>query len=148
MDSLALADKESLVASFNIPESTPIETVLDQIFGNLLPITQENHEKIEVFLEMLMANNPKTLLEAQLITQILMCHRLCTKMLKKTARESFPEITERYLSMALKLSRNFHKGLETLSKIRRGGKQHIYIEHVTVEKDAQAIIGNVNKGGD
>ncbi len=139
---------ELLCRSLGFPEGVPLYTALDQLFGSLLPVTPENQEKINAFLQLLMANNPKSILEAQLITQLLMSHRLCTKMLIKTARESFPEITEKYLNMALKLSRNFKNAFETLSKVRRGGKQHIVVENVVIEKDAQAIIGNVSKGGD
>ena len=131
-----------------LPEDVPLYTTLDQLFGSLMPVTPENQDNINVFLQLLMANSPRNILEAQLIIQLLMCHRLCTKMLKKTARESFPEITEKYLNMAMKLSRNFKNAFETLSKIRRGGKQRIIVENIVVEKDAQAIIGNVSKGGD
>lgn len=141
------AERGAFLEALGLPKDIPLFSALDLLFGNLLRVTPENQEKINVLLSLVMAGNPKSLLEAQLTVQLIMCHRLATKMLKKTARESFPEITEKYLNMALKLSRNFSKGLETIGKIRRGGKQHIYIEHVSVEKDAQAIIGNVNKGG-
>ncbi|WP_045214403.1 hypothetical protein [Desulfonatronovibrio magnus] len=137
---------ELLCRSLGLPAGVPLFTALDQLFGSLLPVTPENQDKINVFLQLLMANSPRNLLEAQLIIQLLMCHRLCAKMLKKTSREMFPEIAEKYLNMAMKLSRNFNKGLECLSKIQRGGKQHIVVENVYVEKDAQAIIGNVNRG--
>ncbi len=136
-----------LYSSLGIPNNVSLYTALNQLFGHLMPIIPENEEKINVLLQVLMINRPKSVLEAQLMVQLLMCHRLSTKMLSKTAKEPFPEIAEKYLNMAVKLSRVFTKGMETLSKVRRDGKQHIYIEHVTVEKDAQAIIGNVNKGG-
>ena len=138
---------EMLCRSLGLPENVALYTALNQLFGSLLEVVPENQEKINVFLALLMAHKPSSLLEAQLITQLLMCHRLCTKMLKKTARESLPELMEKYLSMALKLSRNFNKGFETLSKVRRGGKQHIVVENVYLEKDAQSFIGNVSRGG-
>lgn len=133
--------------TLKIPSSVPNLTVLDQIFAGLMDVTQESEEKLQLMVETILSHNPGSLLEAQMIAQLLMCHRLCTKMLKKTAKESYPEITKKYLNMAMKLSRNFNKGLETLNKIQRGGMQHIVVENVYVEKDAQAIIGNVSKGG-
>ncbi len=136
-----------LSQKLGFPHSVPLYTALDQLFGNLIEITERNEEEINCLLAIIEKQEPKSLLESQLIVQILMSHRLCTRMLKKVAKETFPEITDKYLNMALKLSRSFNKGLETLSKIRRGGKQHIIIENVVVEKDAQAIIGNVSKGG-
>jgi hypothetical protein len=138
--------KEFLSQNLGFPYNVPLYTAIDQLFGNLMEITKRNEEEINCLLAILEKQKPKSLLESQLIVQILMCHRLCTKMLKKVANETFPEITDKYLNMAMKLSRNFNRGMETLSKIRRGGKQHIIVEKVVVEKNAQAIIGNVSKG--
>ena len=135
-----------LCYNLGISEKVPAYTVLDQLFGDIVEIIPENEEKINVFLNLVIAHQPKSLLEAQLIVQMLICHKLNSRMLKKFSQETFPEIQEKYLNMAMKLTRNFNSAIETLGKYRRGGKQHISIEHISVEKDAQAMIGNINGG--
>ena len=46
-----------------------------------------------------------------------------------------------------KLARTFTAQVEALRKHRHGGQQKMTVEHVTVEKGGQAIVGNVTKGG-
>ncbi len=138
---------EEFCKMIGVPETTPVYTALDQLMGGFIEVKPENMEKINMFLSFVAAQKPRSFLEAQLIVQMIYCHRLSARMLKKAGKELFPEVADKYLNMGVKLSRVFKNGLETLSKFRRDGKQYFYIEHVNVEKDAQAVIGNVNKGG-
>ena len=73
-------------------------------------------------------------------------HQLCTKMLKKASNETWPDEIEKFVNIAMKLSRGYKKGMESLAKYRRDGKQFLYIEHVHIEKDANAVIGTVGRG--
>lgn len=130
-----------------VPGTVPAAKVVEQLVGHLIPITPENQESINWLLAFVVSQNPKSLLEAQLIVEILQCHRLCTKMLNKAGKESWPEGAEKYVNTSAKLARSFRAGLETLGKLRRNGSQKILIERINIERDANAIIGEVNGRG-
>ena len=138
---------EEFFRSINIPETVPLETAIDQLLGGMIQVTPENMEKIRMLLVFVGSMKPKTMLEAQLILQMIHCHRESAKMFKRSTGALCPETADKYLSMGINLLRTFRMGLESLGKYRRDGKQSFYIERVTVEKDAQAVIGNVGKGG-
>ncbi|MGC2410658.1 MAG: hypothetical protein WA441_11850 [Methyloceanibacter sp.] len=46
-----------------------------------------------------------------------------------------------------KLARTFAAQVETLKKYRTGGEQKVTVQHVSVNDNAQAIVGNVSTGG-
>jgi hypothetical protein len=50
-------------------------------------------------------------------------------------------------NMTNKFMRTFCAQMETLNKIRNGGKQTIQVQHVNVKDGGQAIVGNVETGG-
>jgi hypothetical protein len=138
---------EQFFRSINVPETVPLETALDQLLGGMIQVVPENMEKIAMLLAFVGSMSPKTMLEAQLILQMIHCHRESAKMFRRSATALCPETADKYLGMGINLLRTFRMGLESLGKYRRDGKQSFYIERVTVEKDAQAVIGNVGKGG-
>ncbi len=45
------------------------------------------------------------------------------------------------------LARTFAAQVEALKRSRTGGEQKVTVEHVTVNKGGQAIVGNVRHGG-
>lgn len=137
---------EEFRQSIGVSESIPTATTIDQLLGGLYSVTPENEEKIAFLLAMVASHNPKSMIEAQLLIQMQGAHMLATKMLKKAESSAFPEVAEKYINISTKLSRGFRQGLETLAKYRRGGKQYLYIERVNVEKDGQAMIGNMEGG--
>jgi hypothetical protein len=47
-----------------------------------------------------------------------------------------------------KLLRTFSTLVETLKKYRSGGEQKVTVEHVHVHAGAQAVVGNVQAGGE
>jgi len=130
-----------------VPDSVPVAKAVAQLVGHLIPMTPENQESINWLLAFVVTQNPKSLLEAQLIVEILHCHRLCTKMLDKAGKESWPESAEKWVNISAKLARSFRAGMETLGKVRRNGEQKILIERINIERDANAIIGEVNGRG-
>jgi hypothetical protein len=46
-----------------------------------------------------------------------------------------------------KLARTFAAQLDALKKYRTGGEQKVIVQHVSVNDNAQAIVGNVSTGG-
>jgi hypothetical protein len=129
-----------------LPDDLPVYTALDQLMGGFIEVRPENFEKINFLLSMTAAQNPQNFMEAQLIIQMLLCHRLSATMLKKSGKEMFPDNANKFVNMGTKLIRAYQNGLDALSKIRRDGKQSFYIEHVHIEKDDRAVIGNINRG--
>lgn len=138
--------QEEFCRQIGLPETIPATTAVDQIIGDLIERSPENSEKINWYLAFIVAQRPKSLLEAQLLAQLLASHQLCTRMLKRASKENWPEGIDKFTNIAIKLSRAYRQGLETLAKYRRDGKQTIFIERVNVEKDAHALFGTVERG--
>ena len=127
-----------------VPDTVPVAKVVEQLVGQWLPVTPENQEKVNFFLAHVMAHKPASLLEAQLVAQMLISHKLYTKMLVRSEKEVWAEAAEKWTNSAVKLARAFRADMETLSKVRRNGEQRITIERVNIQKDGNAIIGNVS----
>jgi len=138
--------QEEFCRFIGIPDSIPVPVAIDQLTGGLIPNNPENIEKLNFMLAFVATQKPTSVVEAQLLIQLLSTHNLASKMLKKASSERWPENIEKYTNIAMKLTRGYKSGLESLAKYRRNGKQFMHIEHVHVEKDANAIIGNVDRG--
>jgi hypothetical protein len=138
--------KEEFCSLLGLPESIPTSVIINQLTGETSPSTPENQEKINFLLALVASQNPGSLLEAQLLMQMMSAHQLCTEMMQKASSERWPENIDSYVNIAMKLSRGYKNGLETLAKYRRNGKQYMHIEHIHVEKDANAIIGKIDRG--
>lgn len=57
-----------------------------------------------------------------------------------------PDAKRKYLSLACQFQGLQVRQIEALAKLRNGGRQHVTVEHVTVEAGGQAIVGNVTQG--
>ena len=91
---------------------------------------------------------PKDGIEAMLATQMAAVHIAMMRHSRlMAAAETIPQldVQEKVFN---KLARTFTAQVEALRKHRHGGQQKMTVEHVTVEKGGQAIVGNVTKGGD
>jgi hypothetical protein len=106
--------------SINLPASIPEHVAIKQIIGGLLPLTPEHREGINFLLAMVATEQPTSLLEAQLLVQLVSAHELYTKMLKKADNETWSDHAEKFVNIAMKLSRGFKNGLESYRKIKRG----------------------------
>ena len=136
--------QEEFCSLIGLPDTIPMAVALEQLMGGTIP--NEDPEKLNYTLAFIAAQKPTSLIEAQLLVQLLSAHKLCTTMLNKASEQVWPEKIERYVNIAMKLSRGYNNGLESLAKYRRDGKQYLYIERVHIDKDANAIIGNVERG--
>jgi hypothetical protein len=138
--------REEFCRVIGLPETIPVSVAIQQLTGGLSNALDENQEAVNYMLAMVAAQKPTSFLEAQLLVQLMSVHRLCTKMIKAASQELWPENIEQYATIAMRLARGYKNGLESLGKYRRDGKQYFYIERVHIEKDAQAIIGNIEGG--
>lgn len=99
--------------------------------------------------------DPQNELEAAIGEQIIAAHVASMDFMRRArcnAGESF-EIAAAYANMATKVSRTMATHVETLAKLRSGGKQQVVVKHIYVQGDAyvgddgQAVFGGVEGQG-
>lgn len=91
---------------------------------------------------------PTDAAEASLVAQMAATHQATMMMAKRLNQASnLPqqEAAERAFN---KLTRSYVAQMETLKRYRSKGQQTVRVERVTVEEGGQAIVGNVQHGGE
>jgi hypothetical protein len=77
------------------------------------------------------------------------CHNAAMECFRRAMlKEQTHEGRQQNLNFANKLSRTYALHMEALDKHRGKGQQVVRVEHVTVNAGGQAIVGNVQGGGD
>jgi hypothetical protein len=92
---------------------------------------------------------PQNEIEAMLALQMAVTHALAMKFsarLYNGALETIPQQDSAALTLS-RLQRAFTTQMDSLSNMRRGGRQKVVVEHVHVYPGGQAIVGNVTQGG-
>ena len=98
-----------------------------------------------VALRLLLDLKPQNAMERMLCAQLIATDQaasLCMGI--GTMETNGHDARRKYLSLACQFQGLQVRQLEALAKLRTGGRQHVTVEHVTVEAGAQAVIGNVN----
>ena len=90
---------------------------------------------------------PQDGIEAMLATQMAAVHIATMRHSRQMAGAETIAQLDVQEKVFNKLARTFAAQVEALRKHRHGGQQKMTVEHVTVEKGGQAIVGNVTKGG-
>ncbi len=89
--------------------------------------------------------NP-TPLEQMLIHQLAAIHRMAMELMAqasdggKSDSEIDVPLSAHLLGQATRLMKTYQTGFQTLMKARKGGKQEVVVQHIHVEKDAQAVV--------
>jgi hypothetical protein len=92
---------------------------------------------------------PQDELEAMLAVQMTATHTITMKMLEQLSlRSNSIELQNSASNQANKLMRTFILQMEALNRYRGKGQQKMTVEHVHVHEGGQAIVGNVQGGGD
>jgi hypothetical protein len=95
------------------------------------------------------AAEPKNEIEAALAIQMACTHAVAMAMV---SRAGGAYGGDRHIAMmaaaASKLLRAYTLQVETFRRLRAGGSQYMRIEHVHIESNAQAVIGNVQNTGE
>ncbi len=89
---------------------------------------------------------PKDQIEIMLAAQMAAVHMAMMTMSQRLAHvDTLPkqDSAERAFN---KLARTYALQMEALKRYRTGGQQKVTVEHVTVNKGGQAIVGNVEAG--
>jgi hypothetical protein len=92
---------------------------------------------------------PKNEIEAMLALQMAATHALAMKFsarLYNGGIETIPQQDSAALTLS-RLQRAFTTQMDSLSNMRRGGRQKVVVEHVHVYPGGQAIVGNVTHSG-
>jgi hypothetical protein len=92
---------------------------------------------------------PQNEIEAMLAVQMAVTHALAMKFsarLYSGALETIPQQDSVSLTLS-RLQRAFTTQMDSLSNMRRGGRQKVVVEHVHVYPGGQAIVGNVTHPG-
>ncbi len=100
-------------------------------------------------LAIMSAIEPRNELEAALALQMTGTHFLAIEMLGRARGTDRTDHIEVYGNMAVKLQRTFAAQIESLSKLRGGGKQTVEVKHTYVDaRNSQNVIAdNVTTGG-
>ena len=92
---------------------------------------------------------PQNEIEAMLALQMAATHALAMKFsarLYSGALQTIPQQDSAALTLS-RLQRTFTTQMDSLSNMRRGGRQKVVVEHVHVYPGGQAIVGNVTHPG-
>jgi len=115
--------------------------------GNLEGRDRDKIRKISVYA--LEGLKPQDEAEGMLMAQMIGCHNASMECFR---RAMLPEQTfdgrDMNLKHANRLTRAYAALLEALNKHRGKGQQKVTVEHVHVHEGGQAIVGNVDTGGD
>jgi hypothetical protein len=102
--------------------------------------------ELNASLALVQSVRPTNELEAALALQLAATHRLAMETMGRLRRGMTRSNADVYGRLSTRLLHAFAAQVEALEKLRRGGKQVVRIERVTLGEGAQAIIGTVNHG--
>jgi hypothetical protein len=105
-------------------------------------------EDMNFLVSMVKGLDPKDALEAALAVQMASVHVLTMRLANQLASSRTLKGQEHAERALNKLARTFTTQVETLKKYRTGGEQKVTVQHVSVNDNARAIVGNVSTGGD
>ena len=91
---------------------------------------------------------PRNELEGALAGQMVAVNALAMDAMGKAATAPHPDARERFINQANKLTRTFAAQLETLQKLRTGGKQQVEVRYVYVDARTQTVVNPaIGQGG-
>lgn len=97
-------------------------------------------------LSMVQGLEPKDPLEVMLATQMAAVQMLTMRHAIQLANSNTYKGQEHAERALNKLARTFLSQVEALKRYRTGGEQRVTVQHVSVNDNAQAIVGNVSAG--
>jgi len=91
------------------------------------------------------ANNS---LEKMLVHQLAACHDMAMTLISQAHIEREPTDIQKVVNSSARLMSVFQHGLQTLQKLRTGGRQEVVVQHVKIEGGGKAVVtGRMDKGG-
>jgi len=122
-------------------------TLATSISGNMNLDGAEGEAAMNVALRLLVELQPQNALERMLLAQFIACDKAASQCLNIGFNPTNEANAKRkYLGLGVQFQGLLVRQVEALAKLRNGGRQHVTVEHVTVEAGGQAIVGNVAQG--
>lgn len=146
-------DGDKIISIFGIEnESLVKQLVMQAMNASSINFVQQDGQQDKLILEstlsMIESISPQNGLEAMLAVQMVTVHNMSLDMSRRAMlKEQTIEGVEYNINRATKLMRTFTAQMETLKRLRMGGKQTIQVQHVHVNEGGQAIVGDVKGGG-
>lgn len=129
-------------------------TLLNQAASSFRSFDKGTKEAVEracnVTAAFLNGIQPRDEMEGLMAVQMLGVHNVAMDALRMAMLDGQTfEGRKANINYATKLLRTFNQQVEVLKRYRSGGQQKVTVEHVHVNKGAQAVVGtvNVNQGG-
>ncbi len=101
----------------------------------------------DIVISVLKGVQPRDEIELMLVTQMIAVHNLAMQNLAGGLLVTDPDVRNSVINQATKMLRTYTSQMEALKRYRTGGQQKVTVEHVTVNKGGQAIVGSVSQGG-
>jgi hypothetical protein len=136
---------DRLKAALGTTSSDFVNATLVQIQNaSRMPSGGISETSVNAVLAFIEAAAPKNEIEAALAIQMACTHAVAMAVLSRTGGAYGGD---RHVVMmaaaASRLLRTFAMQVETLRRLRAGGSQYMRIEHIHIESDARAVIGNL-----
>ncbi len=107
-----------------------------------------NPDSANAALAMMNGIAPENPLEGLLSAQMTVAHSMAMEFSRRAMKEGqTTEGVDRNINRVTKMMRTFTTQAEALQKLRNKGQQKITVQHVQVNHGGQAVIGDVNQGG-
>jgi hypothetical protein len=136
-----------LMHALGITESDFANGFLNQLANASSKGGEADEMGLNFLLSAVKAIAPKDAVETMLASQMAVIHVATMTFTRRLAHvENIPQqdSAERALN---KLARTFAAQVEALKRYRTGGEQKVTVQYVSVNDNAQAIVGNVSPGG-
>ena len=91
--------------------------------------------------------NASNSLERMAAHQMAVLHRTAMNYAAKASLQQDPQNAVKMMNLSIRAIETFQRGMLTFKRLRSSGEQKIVIERVSVEGGGQAVIGNVQSGG-
>jgi hypothetical protein len=140
-DEMEINQKLSRMAGETTPEEG--QALLRQLISACGLQESKDIDSINAAVSQLYHMRPADPLEACTLVQLLGSHYLSMKYMKQAQALGSFDSGEKKAALAVRFSNAYTKQLDALCKYQRGSTQQIQVNHVHMEGDAQAIIGEV-----
>jgi hypothetical protein len=138
-------DFEAAKAAFATSSNAFIEGLALQLVNTS---SRSPDEKATAFAASIVSGiEPRDQIEALLATQMAAVHNATMVFARRLAHVETIQQQDSAERAFNKLARTFATQVEALKKYRTGGQQKMTVEHVHVHSGGQAIVGNVQHGG-
>ncbi len=120
-----------------------------QTFGDVASTGEADYEQAAVAanraVALLAGIGPRDEIEGMLAVQMVGVQNMAMQCLRQSVRSRWVNQMRDYLNAASKLMRTYAVQMGALKKYRSAGPQKMVVEHVSVSKGGQAIVGTVNQ---